>query len=199
MSSFNKIFCIGMNKTGTTSLHIALGMLGLKSLSWAPDDELDLARRHEKARQIKRDITSNINLGVDALAGWDGFDAYSDIWPVTNNFEVLDRQYPGSLFIYTEREDAAWIESRKKHAEKNARAVAEGRYQSDFVEIDERKWLKEKRVHRERVDQWFAGREQDLLVLRLCDGEGFEGLAPFLGFDVPEFAFPRKNIADRGR
>jgi hypothetical protein len=40
----------------------------------------------------------------------------------------------------------------------------------------------------------FAGRPEDLLTLDLCAGEGWERLAPFLGWErVPERPFPWEN------
>jgi Sulfotransferase domain len=43
------------------------------------------------------------------------------------------------------------------------------------------------------VPEYFRGREQDLLGLDICAGEGWERLALFLGSAIPGQAFPHRN------
>ena len=46
--------------------------------------------------------------------------------------------------------------------------------------------------HNEAVEAWFAGRD-DLLVLDLERGDGWQELCAFLGEAVPEAPFPHLN------
>jgi hypothetical protein len=49
------------------------------------------------------------------------------------------------------------------------------------------------RRHVEDVKAYFADRPEDLLVLAVAQGEGFEKLAPFLGVPAPSQPFPHKG------
>lgn len=75
-------------------------------------------------------------------------------------------------------------------------AKERGDYDSPFVKIDEPKWRQEKRDHYQAVTEYFADRPQDLLIMNICEGDGFELLAPFLGLPIPNEAFPHKNVSN---
>lgn len=200
MRSFNKIFCIGLNKTGTASLHEALKQLGLRSLHWAPEELASLVQRQRAAEAIIKEMRAAIRNRENLLGRWSDYDAYSDIGPISQNFERVDRQYPGSLFIYTDRDEEAWLDSRKRHVERNIAAQRRGRYVGSFTTIDESKWRQLRREHYARVTAFFSERPEDLLTLRICDGEGFERLGPFLGFPNISGRFPARNVfSDRWR
>jgi hypothetical protein len=87
-----KVFVIGLSRTGTSSVHDALGILGYRSLHWlnhhtgAFPDELD----------------------------YDLFDAFGDI-NITANFESLHGKYPAARFIWTQRPVDSWIHSVSAH------------------------------------------------------------------------------------
>jgi hypothetical protein len=49
--------------------------------------------------------------------------------------------------------------------------------------------------HNRDVLAHFAGRPDDLLVMDLAKGDGWETLAPFLGKPVPDAPFPHANKA----
>lgn len=187
-----KIFCIGLNKTGTSSLHLAMEMLGFRSLHHAPDGAPDPARA---AREIVARMTAAADAGEPMLVGLEDYDAFSDIDPVMRRFDLLDAQYPGSKFVLTERDTDDWLASRARHVERNRLAAAEGRYTGSFLEVDFDAWRREKREHRAAVDAFFRDRPDDLLVIDLCAGEGFEKLCPFLGVPPPEAEFPWANPA----
>jgi hypothetical protein len=44
------------------------------------------------------------------------------------------------------------------------------------------------------VRHYFCDRADDLLVLDICAGEGWEKLCPFLGMPVPDVPFSRLNV-----
>ena len=68
--------------------------------------------------------------------------------------------------------------------EKLITAGAERPFRSDKVRIEETG---------RRVRAYFAGRPDDLLVLDVVGGEGWEKLCPFLGLEPPAEAFPHFN------
>jgi hypothetical protein len=57
-------------------------------------------------------------------------------------------------------------------------------------EFDEDRFRRVYRRHVERVTDYFAGRDDDLLVLDVVAGQGYEQLAPFLGVPVLGQPFP---------
>jgi hypothetical protein len=50
--------------------------------------------------------------------------------------------------------------------------------------------------HNREVLEYFADRPQDLLVMRLTEGDGWDKLCPFLGVPIPETPFPHENRAE---
>ena len=105
----NKIFQIGFNKCGTTSLHKMFIDSGLKSVHW-------------DGGNIAKKIDSNIKQNKPPLDGVDNYDCYTDIenvetntFPLINYYELLDKAYPNSLFILNTRPLDNWIQSRLNH------------------------------------------------------------------------------------
>ena len=65
------------------------------------------------------------------------YDAYSDIGPLSSRFDLLELQYPGSKFILTVDVDE-WVESRRKHVERNRRTHSTGTNTSSNLDDIER-------------------------------------------------------------
>ncbi len=194
---FNKVFCIGMNKTGTSSLHQGLLRLGLRSLHHGPTGHDSLAMHMKMAQELSRTMARHLDQDEDPLQDLPQFDAYSDIDTVVYRFDEMDRHYPGSRFIYTLRDTPSWLESRRKHVLRNRENVRKGLYQTDFLDIDFDAWVEEKERHLARVKSWFTGRPDDLLFMDITRGDGFEALCPFLGLPLPgkDVRFPHRNEA----
>jgi Sulfotransferase domain len=171
-----KTFCIGLNKTGTISLHQALTTLGFSSLHWGGQ-----ASRQAVERAIREDKPLLEYLG--------DYDAYSDIQRLSVNFDVLDRQYPGSRFILTTRDIDGWIDSRRRHVERNRERQSRGEYDGTFLQIEPDRWREQFVGHHTRVEEYFRGRD-NLLVMRVTEGDGYEVLCPFLGVQVVASEFP---------
>ena len=187
-----KIFCIGLNKTGTRSLHEALQILGLSSVHWGGPD---LSTAVQRAAEIRAAVERALQEGRPLLADLEAADAYSDIHALTINFDVLDRQYPGSKFILTVRDLADWLASRERHVMANLTYRERGEYAGSFLSADVDGWAEEMVAHDARVRSHFAGRPDDLLVMDISAGDGWERLCPFLGVPVPAVPFPRRGSA----
>jgi hypothetical protein len=135
-------------------------------------------------------------------------------------YRYLDARYPGSKFILTERSESQWIASTAKHrlkSEAMVRLFLGQRLQNihdslkdrwveiqftqttlyGTVEFDERKFLTGYRRYHEQISDYFAGREHDILRLRICDGDSWEGLCNFLGVPVPNRPFPHENAFNK--
>ncbi|WP_373528649.1 sulfotransferase family protein [Nostoc sp.] len=172
----SKIFGIGLSKTGTSSLHNALELLGYSSvhfpLTWA---------------------------------AFDSHDAASDL-PVACRFKELDERYPGSKFILTIRDMRGWLQSCADHFGHRVkleqfpvqlRVIFMWHRQQVFGTVGYDPVLFEEAYlrHLEHVQQYFLSRPQDLLVLNICVGEGWKKLCPFLGYPILEVPFPHSNRA----
>ena len=77
-----KLFGIGLNKTGTVSLHRALERLGYDSLHWGGE-------------AAYLDVLRAIDEGVPVLHYLPAADAYSDIETLSLNFDLADAAVPG--------------------------------------------------------------------------------------------------------
>lgn len=174
-----KVFCLGMSKTGTTSLHHALRVLGLRSCHHLHDGV--------RARTLLDKAQAE---GQPLLTHLPGYDAFSDM-ALYDYLEALDQQYPGSRWIDTRRPLEPWLRSLQSH---NERRVAAG--EVEFRSTDDEaqaQWVQERaRVH-QVVDNFFASRSDDLLTMDIVGGEGWEQLCPFLGKPVPKAPFPHSN------
>ncbi len=180
---FNKVFGIGLSRTGTQSLSAALNELGLTSVHFPNDDAT--------FRQLR---SGDFDLEVLERAT-----ALCDT-PVVPYYPQLDEAFPGSKFILTLRDDReAWLASVERlwrcrphiptHPyHKFITAAVYGTWhfsRSRFAYVYD--------LHVRNVRSYFQGRTQDLLELRICDGEGWAQLAPFLGMDVPSSTFPHAD------
>jgi hypothetical protein len=175
-----KIFGIGLNKTATSSLHQAFTSLGIRSLHFGGPP---VRRRIEETARQQRPLVDD----------FPEYDAFSDIVYLSKKFRVLDRQYPGSKFILTTRDMDSWLDSRRRHVERNIELARQGLYDRDFLTVDYEAWTEEWREHHEAVFEYFADRAGDFLVMDIPAGDGYEVLCPFLGYPIPDHAFPWSN------
>ena len=90
------VFGVGLSKTGTSSLSVALENLGYPSSHWHYPKSI--LRYQEGALQVNPN-----KLLVE-------FSAYTDT-PIARTFKLLDSAFPGSKFILTVREENSWFES----------------------------------------------------------------------------------------
>ncbi|MBN1689046.1 MAG: hypothetical protein JW893_08105 [Candidatus Omnitrophica bacterium] len=190
-----KIFGIGLSRTGTRSLRAALEMLGYKAVHYTTT--VKLLSYTGSGLEINYDIS-------------DQFDALVDT-PVTRIYPELDRRYPNSKFILTVREMKGWLRSCQysqlyqvsSKEELEMRLRRPSRYDQlhldlyDSIYFDEKKFRRAYEEHIKNVFQYFKGREQDLLVMNVCGGEGWEKLCPFLNCEIPRRLFPIRG-ARRG-
>lgn len=175
-----RVFNIGLNKTGTTSFDEAMTILGLKSLHWGGPEVNELVRAAHAD-------------GLPLLANLDqSYDAFSDIGFLARRFRDLDRQYPGSRFVMTVRPIDDWIDSRRRHVEKNQKMKELGEYTGTFLVVDPDTWRAEWVHHVTRVREYFAGRD-DFLEIDITAGSGWGPFCDLLGLPEPEEPFPWVN------
>jgi hypothetical protein len=175
-----KVFCIGFHKTGTSSLDSALTRLGYRVTGPNGYEDPDIGEKlHELAAQLI-----------------DEYDAFQDNpWPLL--YRWVDERVPGARFILTIRDEDAWLRSVIKHFGERVTPMRELIYGEGHGSPvgNEDLYLERYRRHNREVLDYFRGRD-DLLVLKLTEGEGWERLCPFLGHSVPRAPFPHANRAE---
>jgi len=192
----NKIFGLGLSKTGTTSLNQALNQLGYRTLHFPSDGTTE-----SEIYQFLKGTTQQLRLTI-----LDSYDGITD-QPVCPIYKALDRSYPGSKFIMTVREKQDWLRSCAKHwkAVERQRALAPQRHADwgyiDYIrkvvygttQYDTTIFSAVYDTHYQDVFNYFSCRQQDLLVLDVVRGSGWDALCPFLGVNAPEAPFPWLN------
>lgn len=200
-----KYFCIGRNKTGTTSLKRAFEDLGFIVGDQATAEKLydSYFFENEFLPIIKYCETAEVFQDVP-------FSHFATL-------EHIDKAYPGSKFILTIRDDAEqWycslIKFNAKHfglggriptAEdlKNATYVRKG-YKYNTIKAhgtsDEDPYNKEIMIrhyekHNASVIDYFKDRPDDLLVINLSEENAYRKFVEFLKVDSPYSAFPWEN------
>lgn len=177
-----KIFGVGLSKTGTTSLAKALELLGYKV---------------KDCMGVENYVAGDlVSLDKDAL---DKYDAFTDT-PIPSFFRELDAEYPGSKFILTERDMDGWLQSCKKQFNDrlaSQETEAHGRLFEDMYGTrvyDRAKFEEGYQRFSNGVKEYFAGRPNDLLVMDVTAGDGWEVLCPFLNTPIPHTPFPMANV-----
>ena len=152
-----KIFCIGPNKTGTSSLHQLFTSGGLNSCHstrWASYTHLSFGK-----------------------AFFLGHQAFCD--GVTPNFVRLDEWFPNALFIFNDRPEESWIAARIRHClvahpdgfevakkalfdKRQFGVMANGFFVNPEAAIDA--WIAELRLYRQRALAYFSERSHFLVL-----------------------------------
>jgi len=113
-------------------------------------------------------------------------------------YRELDAEYPGSKFILTLRRLCDWLDSCAALWQAyldgfDELATEVHRLLYGRIDFDRTTFTTAYIRHVDGVLSHFMGRDQDLLLIDICQGEGWERLCPFLGFDIVATAFPRSN------
>ena len=174
----SKVFCIGFHKTGTKSLGVALTMLGYRVTG--PNGTQD--------PNIENTV---LTMAYELVPKYDAFQ--DNPWPII--YKELDVKFPDSKFILTLRDPESWIKSQIKYFGRNETSMRKWIYGVGCPEGNENVYLKRFKDHNQEVVTYFRGRPQDLLILDLAKGDGWEKLCPFLGVDIQNIPFPHANKA----
>lgn len=172
MKAAKYVWGIGLSRTGTTSLAQALGILGYKTIHYP--------------------------LYFEELKG---FRAATDI-TVLLWLETLDQKYPGSKFIWTERELNSWLTSCEKHvadSQPDARMLEIRKQCYGCTNFDYKLYLQAYQQHLAQVEEYFQNRPQDFLKINIIEGQGWELLCPFLGKPIPKKPFPHLHNSARDK
>lgn len=179
IKDWNKVWIIGLSRTGTMSL--------TKTLN-----------KHTRLRIEHYPAVQKLEAPY-----YEG-DGAADI-VVSAMFEKLDVKYPNSKFILTLRDRESWVKSVEKFIttkdrmkkESLQRLNARPNYPSQIqiftrqklygtIDFDEKSWINGYDTYNERVREYFKDRENDLLELDFISGD-----------DTPNKVFKFLEIQDR--
>ncbi len=177
-----KIFCLGFQKTGTSSLAKALKGLGFtvgsahvqlnKRIRWDSED-LD---------QEISEMVLNIAKGVDVL----------EDSPCPFLFQELDEAFPHSRFILTERDSDSWLQSYQNYFPDRNNPLRRWMYGVDRFSGNEATYRALFERQNAKIKAHFTDRQDDFLVMNLPNGDGWPELVNFLGKDFLK-PFPHAN------
>jgi hypothetical protein len=214
-ASSPRIFQIGFNRCGTTTLIRFFQANNLKCLHWGRGS---IAAGIEAARLE----------GKPLLFYVDGYFAYGDMefveveseskkllkkkpfrrlyknLPKYNltpiyafeNFRELDKQYPGSKFILNTRNVEDWINSRIRFLERGYFYCKHGDRFHSSQEALNQCWREHWDEHTSNVREYFSNRPEDLLEFDL-DKDGPEKIADFfcdLNLDISKWGHHNKSL-----
>lgn len=199
-----KYFCIGRNKTGTTSLKKAF-------------EDLGFVVGNQRSAELLTDryyFSTDFAPIIEYCRTAQVFQDVPFSYPET--FKYLDKAYPKSRFILTVRDNAdQWYESISRFHAKffgsgqvptaddllNADYVKKG-FAYNTVRIhgtsDDDPYNREIMVehytrHNQSVIDYFKDRPSDLLVINLAEQSAYSRFVDFIGVQSPFAEFPWEN------
>jgi len=176
----NKVFGIGLSRTGTTSLHDVLEKLGFNSVHFIAG--------------LENDPDFKIV---------DEYDALMDT-PIPLIYQDLDKRFPNSKFILTTRNKEAWLTSMKwmfKHG-KVMWTWWKGLHDYHLKFYGTKKYnesilSRHFDLYHENVKEYFRNRENDLLILNIDKGIQVEKICDFLNKPRVSIEFPKANVRQK--
>jgi hypothetical protein len=182
-----KVFGIGFQKTGTSTLGVILHRLGYRTASY-----------HEFRNLLGRKSLTMADIEKQALEIMQDYDAAKDTpWPLL--YKSLDKAFPGSKFILVTRTTDAWIRSAVKDFGDTPNAIHNAIYGVPCPVGHEDVWVERYERHNREVKEYFDDRPDDFLLLRLEDGVTFEAVCDFLGEPRVGRGAPRANTRMKKR
>ncbi len=184
-----KYIGIGINKTGTTSLGRCFDALELTPVAEPRSQYINYI-------ELSREIFEHGNF-EPALQVAKYFRAFQDRpWNVWNMYQHLDRKFEGSYFILTERDPDSWWNSvehwltvvHKGDRPKQLRYLHHLRVER----MDKPTFVDAYTRYNDEVKEYFRG-NNNLLVMNLEAGAGWNEICAFLELPVPQVEFPHAN------
>ena len=176
----HKVFCVGMFKTGTTSLGKAFEILGYKTLHgpwWMTGEENKLIDSFNERPDIWNNYEKQIKNCVEK------FDAFQD-FPWMFVYKELYKWYPDAKFVYTVRNIDDIVKSE---------IGMWNRCGDEVDEVIKQKFIKRYQNHEKEIREFFKNKENFLELSIIDQQEGWDKLCKFLELPVPSTTFPHLN------
>ena len=203
----NKVFVVGFPKCGTTSIHDAVSEAGLKSVHWGWYNSPEYMPKHlvrfgKKVTSVGVMIKQAKDEGKPLLYFLNGFNAFTQMdvtvqgynyWPQLEDVPLLDRQYPGSKFIFNTRPLDKWISSVNRWGDMKTRltkadipGLPYGIGYKDEELINWHEW------HRNNMLNYFGG-ENDKFTIFNIEKDDPQKLAKFLRLEKISLGHKNEN------
>ena len=204
--SINKVFGIGSQKTGTTTLGVCLEALGFTPHVLWP-----------RARVIRGYARNSEN----ALRYAENYRSFQDApWSYGDFYKQLDLRFPESKFILTERSVDTWMASFIRYKKPPGAHRSDVRYRFrdprigvlshklswgiDYDQLRDYSMEPHENTYRsvyqrrnEAIREYFDDRPEDLLIVDWEKGDGWAELCDFLGSEIPSVPFPHENMGKK--
>jgi hypothetical protein len=180
----NKIFCIGLGRTGTTTLSACLSELGYKHFGWT-------AKNHKLRSDLGLLSFLDTTAFINSIKDFDSVDDY----PIPLIFEEIYAVYPEAKFIFTVRESAhQWATSIINEFNRKKINHGEHLWCGGLLISDDRyvKLIHFYNQHYDRVKNFFRDKNN---FLELCweRGDSWSELCIFLNKEIPSKSLPHLN------
>ncbi len=216
---WNKAFCIGAHKTGTSTLKAVMSILGFDC---APQQEIEISTTYQVQKGNYRELFNKVSL----------YDFFQDSpFAQGSTYVALDAYYPNSKFIFTYRDPEQWFNSLIKFHQEilNKKVLGKseienfGYLREDYTlknteyyyisEVDEKNdlevnynwellynkdhYIEVYKHRRDEIIKYFQRRPKDLLIIDITREKDINKITNFL--EMPEFinfTFPRINSTE---
>jgi hypothetical protein len=180
-----KIFGVGLPRTGTTSLHVALLMLGIPSI--------------HRPIEMAAPLFFN-SLAVEQLQHYDG---YTDL-PIPIYYRELHKLCPDALFVLTHRGEEAWLTSIENFFSSRSQSSPQTATRDMMrfalfgtVSFNRDRFRRVFRQHNSEVQEYFKSMPSSLLCLDVSEDRAWRSLTDFIGLEgeknreFPKISSPR--------
>jgi len=180
----HKVFCIGLNKTGTTSFGTALEWFGYHKFGWR-------GGQTGESHQLIMDYFAGRKESLIYAAY--KHNVMEDIpWPLM--FREFEEHFPNAKFVLTVRKTPEiWLDSIQRHITNDYvghRLI----YGHSMPKKNPQAYLDKYNTHNAEVVDYFADKPGKLLKMCFEEGDGWGKLLPFLGLKgTPVADFPHRN------
>ena len=179
-----KVFGIGLNKTGTSTLGACFSTLGFRHL-------------YDVHRLTQYYFDGDLESIFKVIEGHDSFED----WPIPLIYkELYERFGEEALFVLTLRKTPeVWLNSLSRHAKRinheGARNIRKNIYGYESPDGHEAEHLKIYDAHTASVIEFFEqkGARDQLLVICWENGDDWTQLCDFFGVSKPWVSFPHVN------
>lgn len=205
--NYDKVFVIGFNKTGTTTLHYVLKKFGFIIGNQAVAEILDI----EWGETGKTDKIFRYCATAEAFQ--------DTPFSRPNLYKDLDRAFPNSKFILSVRDSKEqWFQSlasyhtkclaKNKSKTPSETELANALYRYKGMMLDTKKlfydypsvplydkqfYMNKYRTHNEDVRSYFANRTNDFIEINVSRNKDFKALTQFLNVETTATKFPWRN------
>lgn len=183
-----KVFCVGTNKTGTTSLTVATEKLGFSPVPTDKSYGLYLGAGLNHSKENLKKMFHHFE-----LRGYT-FDFFRDIpYSLKDTYKWLYEMFPDEFYILTLRDPEAWFDSVLRWIEQiNGQTMYNWIWGIEVIEKNKDNVIKRFNKRNDEIISFFENKD-NFLTLNIEDKDNFRKLSEFLKTKIIDEPFPHKN------